>query len=231
MYYDLKYEKKLTDALKMYQDKWMQSLPDENELEHITFSEAFEAKMQRYFVGSAENSGEAKILRFTPSFRRITSLMVASVIFVMVAVFGVSALREGFFGFFYSAKSTTIYPVDDPSYDPDAKFAETFYAYIPSGFEETVNNRSEVFFHQEYDDNAGHYIKIHQSSISGGVLTLDTEGAEIERVDGFSGNAFHYKKKGETTLYWQSESSYYVMTSNMPVEEMIKVAKSSYSLQ
>ncbi len=231
MYCDLKYEEKLKNALTIYQDDWMKSLPDERELEYIAFSEAFEAKMKKYFVCPSENGKETRILHFTPTVRRITSLLVASVMFIVIALFSVTALRESFFGLLKEYNSddvaTVIYPIDDPSYNPYMAFEKTNFAYIPSGFEQTVYNYSAQFFYHEYTDGEGNYIKIHQKQVLGGVIVLDTEDCEINKVDLFGSNAFYYTKH-YNCLYWQYGSSYYLMESNIPVEEMIKIAGSLY---
>lgn len=229
MYYDLKHEEKLADALRVYQERWMNSLPDDSELENITFSKAFEAKMQRYFVGSSANTERQKILLFTPTFRRITSLLVASAMFIVIALFSVTALRESFFGLLKEYNggdtATVIYPIDDPSYNPDMSFDEMKFSYIPSGFDQTTYNYSEQFFYKEYTDKNEDYIKIHQKQVVGGVIVLDTEGCIITRVDLFGSNAFYYEKNGYK-LYWQYGSSYYLMESSIPIEEMLKIANS-----
>lgn len=45
MYCNTKYDEKLTAALMLYQEQWMNSLPKDEELENITFSKKFKNKM------------------------------------------------------------------------------------------------------------------------------------------------------------------------------------------
>lgn len=230
MYCDFKYEEKLTAALNLYEEKWAASLPDNSELESITFSKKFEDRIQKLFSQEKKEHKGGRILPFSTTFKRVTSLLLASVMFVVFALFGVTALRETLFGFFkeYSNdEATIIYPLDDPSYNPNIAFEETHFAYIPSGFEETTYNYTTHFYQKEYTNANGNYIKIHQEEIAGGVFILDTEGSDITKVDLFGSNAFYYEKNGKH-LYWQYGSSYYLMVSDIPIEEMLKIARSLY---
>lgn len=225
MYYDLKHEEKLTDALKVYQERWMNSLPDGSELDNITFSEAFEAKMQRYFVGSSENIGRAKILRFTPTFRRITSLLVASVMFIVIALFSVTALRESFFVFLRNESdvSTVIYLSEDSSFNPNDAFDESFFT-SPAGFERTEYNFSSDFFRKTYENKDGNYIHIFQGkALGGGTLQLDTEDCVIESVNELGENAMYFEKE-EHSLFWQYGASYYIIRSDLPKDQIIEFA-------
>lgn len=233
MYRDFKSEEKLTAALNIYQEKWVESFPDDSELEHITFSKKFENRIHKLLINKEKEQKENKegsVIYFSTTFKRVTSLLLASVMFVVIVLFGVTALRETFFGFlkgYNNDTATVIYPLDDPSYNPYIAFEEGHFAYIPSGFERTTYNYSMQFFHQEYTNKDGNYIQIHQEQVGGGVLILDTENSEIIKLDLFGSNAFYYEKNGNH-LYWQHGSSYYLMISDIPIEEMLKIARSLY---
>lgn len=233
MYRDFKSEEKLIDALNIYQEKWVESLPDDSELEHITFSKKFENRIHKLLINKEKEQKENKegsVIYFSTTFKRVTSLLLASVMFVVIVLFSVAALRGTFFGFlkgYNNDTATVIYPLDDPSYNPYIAFEEGHFAYIPSGFERKAYNYSMQFFHQEYVDKEGNFINIHQGLVSGNVITLSTEDSELIKVDLFGSNAFYYKNY-ENHLYWQYGSSYYLMVSNIPIEEMLKIAQSLY---
>lgn len=230
MYRDFKSEEKLIDALNIYQEKWVESLPDDSELEHITFSKKFENRIHKLLIDEGKDNKQGSVIYFSTTFKRVTSLLLASVMFVVIVLFGVTALRETFFGFlkgYNNDTATVIYPLDDPSYNPYIAFEEGHFAYIPSGFERKAYNYSMQFFHQEYVDKEGNFINIHQGLVSGNVITLSTEDSELIKVDLFGSNAFYYKNY-ENHLYWQYGSSYYLMVSNIPIEEMLKIAQSLY---
>lgn len=230
MYRDFKSEEKLIDALNIYQEKWVESLPDDSELEHITFSKKFENRIHKLLIDEGKDNKQGSVIYFSTTFKRVTSLLLASVMFVVIVLFGVTALRETFFGFlkgYNNDTATVIYPLDDPSYNPYIAFEESHFAYIPTGFERTTYNYSTQFFHQEYTNEDGNYIQIHQEQVGGGVLILDTENSEIIKLDLFGSNAFYYEKNGNH-LYWQHGSSYYLMISDIPIEEMLKIARSLY---
>lgn len=187
--------------------------------------------MQTLLEHDNEESNKGHVIYLTSTFRRITSLVLASVMFVSLALFSVTALRESFLGFFKSTNdgiSTTINLSEDPVYNPKAVFEETYFS-IPHGFERTEYNCSSDYFRKKYVNAAGNYINIYQGAVhGGGVLTLDTEGSKIEDVELFGSNAFYYEKKGNR-LFWQYNSSYYMMISDLTKEEMLEIARSAYN--
>lgn len=231
MYCNTKYDEKLTAALMLYQEQWMNSLPKDEELENITFSKKFQNRMKTLLECKNEDSNKGHVIYFTSTFRRITSLVLASIMFVSLALFSVTALRESFLGFFKSTNdgiSTTINLSEDPVYNPKAVFEETDFV-LPKGFERTEYNCSSDYFRKKYVNDDGNYIHIYQGVVyGGGVLTLDTEDSKIENVELFGSNALYYEKRGNR-LFWQHGSSYYIMVSDLPKEEMLQIARSANS--
>lgn len=231
MYCNTKYDEKLTAALMLYQKQWMNSLPKDEELENITFSKKFRNKMQTLLYCEYEDSNKGHVIYFTSTFRRITSLVLASVMFVSLALFSVTALRDSFLGFFKNTNdgiSTTINLSENPAYDPKAVFTETYF-YVPADFLRTEYNCSTDYFRKEYVNGAGNYIHIYQGAVyGGGVLTLDTEDSKIEDIELFGSHAFYYEKRGNR-LFWQQGSSYYIMVSDLPKEEILEIARSAYN--
>ena len=231
MYCNTKRDEKLTEALMLYQDQWLDSFPTDEELESITFSKSFQDKMQILLRRESEECNKGHVIYFSSTFKRITSLLLASVMFVSLALFSVTALRESLIGFFKSTNdgiSTTINLSEDPVYNPKAVFEETYFS-IPDGFEKTEYNCSSDYFRNKYVNDDGHYIRIFQGVVyGGGVLTLDTEGSEIVDVELFGSNAFYYEKRGNR-LFWQYGSSYYMMISDLSKEEMLQIARSAYN--
>lgn len=229
MYCNMKCDERLTEALMLYQDQWLDSFPTDEELESITFSKSFHEKMQILLKHESEECNKGPVICFSSTFKRITSLLLASVMFVSLALFSVSALRESFLGFFKSTNngiSTTVNLSEDPVYDPKAVFEETNFV-LPDGFERTEYNCSSDYFRKKYVNADGNYIHIYQGIVhGGGVLTLDTEDSKVEDVELFGSNAFYYEKR-ENRLFWQHRSSYYIMMSDLPKEEMLQIARSA----
>lgn len=231
MYCNTKCDEKLTAALMLYQEQWMNSLPKDEELENITFSKKFQNRMKTLLECENEDCNKGHVIYFTSTFRRIISLVLASIMFVSLALFNVSALRESFLGFFKSTNdgiSTTINLSEDPVYNPKVVFEETDFV-LPDSFKRTEYNYSSDYFRKKYVNNTGNYIHIYQGVVhGGGVLTLDTEDIKTEDVELFGSNAFYYEKRGNR-LFWQHGSSYYIMVSDLPKEEMLQIARSANS--
>lgn len=100
MYCDFKYEEKLTAALNLYEEKWAASLPDNSELECITFSKKFEDRIQKFLSQEKKEHKDGRILPFSTTFKRVTSLLLASVMFVVVALFWCNSIEGNAFGIF-----------------------------------------------------------------------------------------------------------------------------------
>lgn len=60
------------------------------------------------------------------------------------------------------------------------------------------------------------------------MLTLDTEDSKIEYVELFGSDALYYEKRGNR-LFWQQGSSYYIMVSDLPKEEILEIARSAHN--
>ena len=228
MYRDFKSEEKLIDALNIYQEKWVESLPDDSELEHITFSKKFENRIHKLLINKEKEQKENKegsVIYFSTTFKRVTSLLLASVMFVVVVLFSVTALRETFFGLLRKDNyiSTTIFFSDDPAFDPNCAFVESHFT-VPSEFERTGYNYSIDFFRTTYKSDRGNYLQIYQGRASGGgTLQLDTEGCEIEKVKELGSSAIYYEKR-QHCLFWQKSSSYYLIQSDLSKDEIIEIA-------
>ena len=99
MYCNTKYDEKLTAALMLYQEQLLNFLPKDEEFENRTFSKKFKNKMQTLLYCEYEDSNKGHVIYFTSTFRRITSLVLASVMFVSLALFSVTDLRDSILGF------------------------------------------------------------------------------------------------------------------------------------
>lgn len=225
MYRDFKSEEKLIDALNIYQEKWVESLPDDSELEHITFSKKFENRIHKLLIDEGKDNKQGSVIYFSTTFKRVTSLLLASVMFVVVVLFSVTALRETFFGLLRKDNyiSTTIFFSDDPAFDPNCAFVESHFT-VPSEFERTEYNYSIDFFRTTYKSDRGNYLQIYQGRASGGgSLRLDTEDCEIEKVTELGSSAVYFEKHYHY-LFWQYGSSYYLIKSDLPKDEVIEIA-------
>lgn len=229
MHCNMTCDEKLTAALLLYQEKWMNSLPEDRELENIKFSKNFRSRMEAAIKCADKCEEKKRVVYFTTVFRRIASLLVASVVFISLALFSVTALRESFLSFFKSSDdgiSTTINLSEDPAYDSSAVFEETYFS-VPNSFKKTEYNYSSDYFRKKYVNDDGNYIEIYQGVVhGGGVLTLDTEESKVTQVDLFGSNALYYEKRGNR-LFWQYGASYYIMVSDLPMEEMLQIARSA----
>lgn len=223
MHYNCVNEDKLKAALMLYHEKWIDSMPDKDELNDITFSDEFHNKMKNLMDC---NKTKQSVI-FTVAFRKVVALVLAAVLSVGSAVFGVTALRETFLGFFTSrSDKETVIVLNSSSDSSESVFKETVFPYIPQGYARTYYEKRTEFVRSEYKDNKGGYVYIFQSRVYQGTIYFDTEGATDFEKNIIGENSLYYEKNG-THIFWQEEDYYYMIDSNLPKDEIFKIAVSS----
>ena len=97
--------------------------------------------------------------------------------------------------------------------------------YIPNGFEldyvEDLGDTKIV----NYINNKNEEILFNQSP-NGTNFQLDSEGAEINKVDIMGNEGVILKKEGKNTLFWNNEEYSFYLLSTIDENELISMAKS-----
>lgn len=218
----------LTKGLELYQTKWMNSLPAEEDLKGMSFSPAFEKKMRKLIKAYDHPH------MLTGSKRRITTIILVAIISCLIAG-TVYAAREQIIEIFTKVyeKFTAVYYVtenENVSYlDEIEKIIEI--GYIPEGYELygepdnfgyaytcTYRNEEnkELMFDQAVLTENGH----HNVDTEGGDPPTDIYIGDIKGIYFKNGKGYH-------CVIWNTQKYYICVWGNgVSKEELIKIAES-----
>ena len=222
MFLNKSIDEKLKLAFELYNKELCESLPAEDELSNIIFSENFEAKMQKLI--SVQKKSYFYLINTVS--KRVAIIVLTIIIGLTATTFGVKAIRETVIDFVTKTfeKFTTISIKNGEVVTPD-EFVKTEPKYIPEGFSVDSKIETNVSIRIEYKNNENFYIGFSQRLNVGGA-NVDTEGVEFEKIyiNGFEG--IKYTNKGENTIIFADKFYLYKFYGQVPFDELIKMAES-----
>ena len=212
---------KLKAAFEIYNVELCHSLPSDSELESITFSDEFKSKMQKLI--KAEKNHYYRLISTVG--KRVALIVLSVLIALTVTTFGVKALREAVIDFITETfKTHTKISVDAPQ---KSVFKKTAPLYIPEGYtiEDEDGDKASVYG-ITYSNDANEHIVYGQIICFSTGYNINTEGAECETVYINSFEGMTVSKNDYTTVVFADGTYYYEILARLPVNELIKMAKS-----
>jgi hypothetical protein len=205
---------------------WLDTLPTREELLEHQFSKGFEKKMKKLIRSQHRSPGLNRLLSAS---KRIAVIALAILTVSFSCLMCVEAYREKFIEvvseifeeftqFSFSSSRTENTELDEITFD-----------YLPEGMIEIDRDFNPQTHYQAicFEDAMGQALEITQDIIASGkhaTIILDTEGAEVTKID-FDGYDATLVVKGEyTTLLCVDDSSYILLSGDFPPEEIIKIA-------
>ena len=217
--------KKLYEAFDLYCRQQCDEFPTEEELAGITFSPAFEEKMQKLL----RRQKYGYFVLFGTAGRRVASIVVALLLGMTVATFSVKALREPVVRFITEVFETftSILFVDDESPASDVEMETVTPAYIPEGYTVESEITTDSVYKIVYcgaDPNAR--LVYTQCRDESGTLTADTENTAYHSVTVNGSEGIAYKNKDNTTIMFTDGSYTYLLAGPLTEEELLRIAAS-----
>ena len=132
MFLSKEIDKKLVMAFELYNKKLSDSLPTDEELKDITFSENFENKMQKLI--RAQKISYFYLINTVG--KRAAVIILAIMISLTATTFGVKAIRESVIKFITETfEKFTSVSVENEDPDIQVEIIKTAPQYIPEGYE------------------------------------------------------------------------------------------------
>ena len=216
------------EALDLYCIEFCKTLPTDEELSGITFSEEFERKMQKLI----NQQKKFYYYWFNTVGKRVAAIILVLLLSLTTITFSVRALREPVIRFIvetYEKFSNVIFVNDKSEEDiiDDFTFEKIMPTYIPEDFE----------LESEYDDEVIHkevYISSDQSSTimymqrinDESELHVNTENVMYENVLINDVSAIFYSNKGVNTVVLSNDIYIFTVEGNIDREELMKIAES-----
>jgi hypothetical protein len=170
----------LRSAFDIYINKYVETLPEEDESNTHVFSSKFEKKMQKLI--KQQKHFYFKYINSVG--KRVACIILIICISMFATVFSVKALRERFINFIVETynKFTSIFIEENVNNNEDVNFEITAPQFIPEDFKSNAPSITENGYMCMYTDSVGNYIIYTQDLHDGSQLTLDTEGASYEKI-------------------------------------------------
>ena len=196
----------LKEAMSIYQEKALTDLPNNEELEKITFTEKFEKKMQKLIKAHKKpyyNMTNSMSKRFA---------CVLIVIIVLLTMMSMTAIGKSFIRFIVD----TFNDHSQVAFEEGSEFnPETFVAYapefVPDGYEITKKESELNMYNDiEYTNENGAVLQYSQAPAIGHAL-VNTENAIIEKT---------YVNE-YVAMFWESSERRYVLFADETYSYMI----------
>ena len=214
----------LKNALNIYQEKSLSYLPNDGELEKITFTEKLEKKMQKLIKAQKK-----PYYNMTNSVSKRAACVLVAVI-ILVTMMSITAIGETFIRFIVNT-------YDDHSqvtFEEGSEFnPETFVPYapefVPDGYEIT-KKESELNIYNiiQYTNENGAVLDYEQFPAIGHTL-VNTENAVIEKTYVNEYEAMYWESSEIRYILFVDETYSYMISgeyNEISREEIIKVAES-----
>lgn len=223
MFLSKEIDEKLIMAFELYNQKLCESLPSDEELKDIKFSEAFEKKMQKLI--SVQKKSYFYLINTVG--KRVAIIVLALVISLTATAFSVKAIREAVIEFFietFTTHSKVSVEGDDIAFEIEFKRVEP--QYLPEGFVMGRDLSNEVFCFIEYINNEGNTINYSQYLNDSAPISVDTEEIKIDTVyiNGLEG--IMYENKGVNKIVFGDDKYFYNIEGRIQMEELQKIAES-----
>lgn len=215
------------EALDLYCIEFCKTLPTDEELSGITFSEEFERKMQKLI----NRQKKFYYYWFNTVGKRVAAIILVLLLSLTTITFSVRALREPVVSFIVETfeKFSNILFINDESKDTnvDLKFEKVTPTYITEGYTldyefDDVSLYQARYFNSDKTSNITYIQLISDDSI----LQVNTENVSYNNIEINNFKAVSYSNKGINTVVLHAKDYAFIIEGNISMEELIKIAES-----
>lgn len=219
-------EQMLYEHARKAEELWLNSLPSDDKMPEHRFSNKFERKMRKLIRSQRRSPG---LNQFLSASKRIAVIALAILTVSFSCLMCVEAYREKFIEVITEIFEELTQFSFSSSRTENTELDEITFDYLPEGMIEIDRDFNPKTHYQAicFEDAMGQKFEISQDIIASGkqaTTILDTEGAEVTKID-FDGYDATLIVKGEyTTLLYIDDSFYILLSGDFPPEEIIKIA-------
>lgn len=216
-------DKKLILAFERYNKELCESLPTDEELKDITFSENFENKMQKLI--RAQKKSYFYLINTVG--KRVAVIILAIMISLTATTFGVKAIRESVIKFITETfEKFTAVSVENEEADAQDDIVKNLPLYIPEGYMLSNEMDIGVLYQVTYTNQDGDSIDYIQKINFGTIYNVDTEDIEYERINIKSFEGIKYNKNRINKVVFADATYMYDISGQVSFDELIKIAES-----
>ena len=224
MFLSKEFDEKLIAAFELYNKRLCESLPSNKELEHITFSEAFEKKMKKLIM--AQKKSYYYLINTVG--KRVAIIVLAIIISFTATTFGVKGIREAVIEFITETfeRFTRITVQNEEPTPSQAKLVKNAPQYIPTGY--TVESEMDLdgIYQINYNSKENIPVVYVQEFNYKNIFRINTENVDYEKIFINSYEGIFYKNNGLNSVVFANETYLYRIYGQVSREELIKIAES-----
>lgn len=215
------------EAFDMYYINYCKTIPSNEELSYITFTKDFEEKMQKLI----ESERKFYFYWVNTVRKRVAIIILAIIISLTSATFGVKAIREPVIRFIietFEKFANIIFVNEEPeTLTDDFIFEKETLSYIPEGFvlETEIDNGTiyqVLYTNTEVNSTLMYIQQINDNS----TMQLNTENVTYENMTINGNQAIFYSNLGTQTIVFSNNKYVYTIATTESKEELIKIAES-----
>lgn len=223
MFLSKEIDKKLVMAFELYNKRLCESLPTDEELKDITFSENFENKMQKLI--RAQQKSYFYLINTVG--KRVAVIILAIMISLTATTFGVKAIRESVIKFITETfEKFTAVSVENEEADAQNDIVKKAPQYIPEGYALKTELDLGGLYKINYINQDNNSIDYIQKINFGTIYNIDTEDIKYEKININSFEGIKYVKNGINTVVFADETYMYTVYGQISFDELIKMAES-----
>ena len=223
MFLSKEFDEKLVMAFELYNKKLSESLPTDEELKDITFSENFENKMQKLI--RAQKKSYFYFINTVG--KRAAVIILAIMISLTATTFGVKAIRESVIKFITETfEKFTAVSVENEEAEAQDDIVKTAPQYIPEGY--ALESEIDVvgLYQMTFENQDGEFIDYIQKINLGTIANVNTEDIKYDRININSLEGIKYIKNSINTVVFADEIYMYTVYGQVSFDELIKMAES-----
>lgn len=224
MFLSKEFDKKLKLAFEIYNKKLCESLLSSEELEHITFTENFEKKMQKLI--SMQKKSYYYMINTVG--KRVAIILLTLLISLTATTFGVKAIRESVIEFITETfeKFTKVTVENEALSATHDVFVKAAPQYIPEGY--TAEPQIDEFglYQIIYNNEENTPIVYYQEFGNLNTLRVNTENVDFEKILINSYEGIFSFKNGVNKIIFADETYMYTIYGDVSREELIKITES-----
>ena len=216
-------------AFDEYSKQYGETLPSDDELAHLTFSEKFEQKMRR--IIKAEKNRYYYLVNTLA--KRIACFVLAIILSFTTVTFSVDALREPFVEFVVEVyeKFTSLFFSKDTTNQSSEKnfvFEPIEPTYIPEGYKLESREQTAFSLLCVYINKNGEKLYYRQKIGDSIEININTEKVDYQNIDINKIQAIYYYNKNVPTITFNTKGQTYSILGNTTKHELIKIAESIF---
>lgn len=218
----------LYEALDLYCIEFCKTLPTNEELSDITFSEEFERKMQKLI----DRQKKFYYYWFNTVGKRVAAIILVILLSFTTITFSVRALREPVIRFIVETfeKFTSVVFVNDKSEEDiivDLAFEKATPAYIPEGYILDFEiDEASIYQARYFNADKTSNITYMQLFSDESILQADTENVSYNEIEINNYKAVSYSNKGTNVVIFGTDDYVFTIEGTIDIDELIRIAES-----